>query len=30
MKQKIAAFMMGLVVLTGSFGIVSADTGYQF
>ena len=30
MKQKIAAFMMGLVVLAGSFGIVSADTGYQF
>ena len=27
MKQKIAAFMMGLVVLAGSFGIVSAQQG---
>ena len=30
MKQKIAAFMMGLGLLVGSFGFVSADTGYQF
>ena len=30
MKQKIAAFMMGLGLLVGSFGLVSADTGYKF
>ena len=30
MKQKIAAFMMGLALLVGSIGFVSADTGYQF
>ena len=30
MKQKIAAFMMGLGLLVGSIGFVSADTGYQF